>query len=110
AVRGACSGRGLLREGAAYPPACHRLPALPRARCRDGKRLPHRVRPARLLRDFPDTAAERSRLLAAGLIVAREGGGYYDRFRDRIMFPIRDSRGRVVGFGGRVIGAGEPKY
>jgi DNA primase len=63
-----------------------------------------------LLREFPDTAAARQHLLAAGLIVEREGGGHYDRFRDRIMFPIRDGRGRVVGFGGRVLGAGEPKY
>src|SRR5258707_2653146 len=36
--------------------------------------------------------------------------GYYDRFRDRLMFPTRDSRGRVIGFGGRVIDQGEPKY
>ncbi len=49
-------------------------------------------------------------LQAAGLTVPRERGGFYDRFRDRLMFPIRDSRGRVVGFGGRVLGAGEPKY
>ncbi len=50
------------------------------------------------------------RLLAAGLVAARDTGGVYDRFRDRVMFPIRDSRGRVLGFGGRVIGEGEPKY
>lgn len=50
-------------------------------------------------------------LLAAGLILKKENGGYYDRFRDRILFPIRDRRGRVVGFGGRVFeGGGEPKY
>jgi DNA primase len=50
-------------------------------------------------------------LLAAGLVIARESGsGYYDRFRDRIMFPIRDVRGRVVGFGGRVLGDEQPKY
>lgn len=49
-------------------------------------------------------------LLAAGLIVAKETSRYYDRFRDRIMFPIRDRRGRIVGFGGRVIDKGEPKY
>jgi len=49
-------------------------------------------------------------LLAAGLVAARDSGGHYDRFRDRIMFPIRDSRGRVLGFGGRLLVPGEPKY
>jgi DNA primase len=49
-------------------------------------------------------------LEAAGLVITGEGGKRYDRFRDRIMFPIHDSRGRVIGFGGRVIDAGEPKY
>ena len=63
-----------------------------------------------LLQHFADSAAGQQDLIAAGLIVPREGGGHYDRFRDRIMFPIRDSRGRVVGFGGRVLGSGEPKY
>ena len=46
----------------------------------------------------------------AGLVARRDGGTPYDRFRDRVMFPIRDRRGRVVGFGGRIIGDGEPKY
>ncbi len=46
----------------------------------------------------------------AGLVRARDGGGVYDRFRDRLMFPIQDAAGRVVGFGGRVLGEGEPKY
>jgi DNA primase len=59
-------------------------------------------------------SAERERMLAdAGLIVPRSGkgeSGYYDRFRDRIMFPIRDARGRVIAFGGRIIDEGEPKY
>jgi DNA primase len=47
---------------------------------------------------------------AAGLVINGEGGKRYDRFRDRVMFPIHDSRGRVIGFGGRVMGDGEPKY
>ncbi len=45
-----------------------------------------------------------------GLLAKRESGGYYDRFRDRLMFPITDQMGRVVSFGGRVMGEGEPKY
>jgi len=50
------------------------------------------------------------RLLAAGLIIRKDNGQHYDRFRDRLMFPIRDSRGRIIGFGGRVLGNDEPKY
>ena len=50
-------------------------------------------------------------LLEAGLIARKERGGLYDRFRNRIMFPIRDTRGRVIGFGGRLLGDGQgPKY
>jgi len=49
-------------------------------------------------------------LLAAGLVAARDSGGHYDRFRDRVMFPIRDTRGRIIGFGGRLLVPGEPKY
>lgn len=45
-----------------------------------------------------------------GLLVERESGGFYDRFRDRIMFPILDRRGRIIGFGGRVMGDETPKY
>jgi DNA primase len=69
-----------------------------------------------LLRRFGASEAEKKRLAEAGLIVERERGQaqsgerHYDRFRDRLMFPIRDARGRVIGFGGRVIDAGEPKY
>jgi len=50
-------------------------------------------------------------LETAGLVVARAGGaGHYDRFRDRVMVPIADGQGRVVGFGGRTLGDDEPKY
>jgi len=56
------------------------------------------------------TARGLERLVEAGLVKVNEQGRHYDAFRDRITFPIRDSRGRVVGFGGRVLGAGEPKY
>jgi DNA primase len=52
----------------------------------------------------------REALTEAGLLARRDNGGYYDRFRQRVMFPIEDYRGRVVGFGGRVLGEGEPKY
>jgi DNA primase len=49
-------------------------------------------------------------LVAAGLVVRNDAGRSYDRFRDRVMFPIRDVRGRVIGFGGRVLGDERPKY
>lgn len=50
-------------------------------------------------------------MVKAGLIVEKEAGGHYDRFRDRITFPIHDLRGRVIGFGGRVINPDDqPKY
>ena len=52
----------------------------------------------------------RQDLLDAGLIIERQDGGYYDRFRGRFMIPIRDTGGRTIGFGGRVVGQGEPKY
>ncbi|HEX4648476.1 MAG TPA: DNA primase [Steroidobacteraceae bacterium] len=69
-----------------------------------------------VLRRFGAADTDRQRLLDGGLIVERERGQsqgserHYDRFRDRIMFPIRDARGRVLGFGGRIIDSGEPKY
>lgn len=46
-------------------------------------------------------------LALAGLVVEREGGGYYDRFRGRLMFPIRDEQARVIGFSGRVLSGDE---
>ena len=52
----------------------------------------------------------RAALVRAGLLIEPDGGRPYDRFRDRITFPIHDSRGRVVGFGARIIDDGEPKY
>ena len=48
--------------------------------------------------------------IQGGLLIEREDGGVYDRFRDRIIFPIFDSRDRVIAFGGRVLGDGLPKY
>ncbi|MET0533063.1 MAG: DNA primase [Steroidobacter sp.] len=54
---------------------------------------------------------DRARLLQVGLIIERDNkSGHYDRFRDRVMFPIRDARGRTIGFGGRILDKGEPKY
>ena len=64
-----------------------------------------------LLNQLGHDDAARQLLLRAGMIIERENkSGYYDRFRQRVMFPIRDSRGRTIGFGGRIIAAGEPKY
>ena len=57
------------------------------------------------LREFGDPL-----LIEAGLLIQVEGKEPYDRFRGRLMIPIRDQRGRVIAFGGRVIGDGEPKY
>jgi DNA primase len=57
------------------------------------------------LKDFGDPL-----LIEAGLLIQVEGKEPYDRFRGRLMIPIRDQRGRVIAFGGRVIGDGEPKY
>lgn len=55
--------------------------------------------------------ATRSQIEQSGLVTIKENrSGYYDRFRGRLMFPICDTQGRVVAFGGRLLGDGEPKY
>jgi DNA primase len=51
-----------------------------------------------------------SQIERSGLVTLKESGGYYDRFRNRLMFPICDAQGRVIAFGGRILGDGEPKY
>ena len=63
-----------------------------------------------LLKTFGDTDEHRQQLIDAGMLIEKEDGKLYDRFRDRIMFPIRDNRGRVIAFGGRVLGDDKPKY
>ncbi|HOG03151.1 MAG TPA: DNA primase, partial [Accumulibacter sp.] len=51
-----------------------------------------------------------SELQLAGLVINNERGRLYDRFRERVMFPIVSQKGEVIAFGGRVLGQGEPKY
>ncbi|MCY4254798.1 MAG: DNA primase [Gammaproteobacteria bacterium] len=63
-----------------------------------------------LLARFGQTEEDRRRLVDAGLAIRNDSGDLYDRFRDRIMFPIRDRRGRVASFGGRAMGEAQPKY
>lgn len=68
-----------------------------------------------LLNRLGNTPDNRRLLEQAGLVIHKEAEGgrserYYDRFRDRIMFPIRDQRGRAIAFGGRVLGDEKPKY
>ncbi|GGG16713.1 DNA primase [Caldovatus sediminis] len=67
-----------------------------------------------LAADLKAEGVEPEQLVEAGLVRPREGegaaGGYSDFFFNRVMFPIRDRRGRVIGFGGRILGDGQPKY
>ena len=63
-----------------------------------------------VLDKFGKSPEATERLLATGMIIEKDNGKHYDRFRDRIMFPIRDARGRTIAFGGRTMGDGEPKY
>ena len=63
-----------------------------------------------LLRTMTGRGYTKQELLTAGLIVANKSGGFYDKFRNRLMLPVIDVRGDVVGFGSRVIDNSEPKY
>jgi DNA primase len=63
-----------------------------------------------LARHLQGKGYQEADVLASGLTVEREGGGHYDRFRGRLVFPIHDGRGRVVGFGGRALDDSTPKY
>ncbi|MEJ2533215.1 MAG: DNA primase [Halioglobus sp.] len=63
-----------------------------------------------LLKALGQSPEQRSLLQQAGMLVENEAGRVYDRFRDRVVFPIHDQRGRVIAFGGRVLGDDKPKY
>jgi DNA primase len=63
-----------------------------------------------LLKALGEDPARQALLKDSGMLVENEAGRVYDRFRDRVVFPIRDQRGRVVAFGGRVLGDDKPKY
>ncbi len=63
-----------------------------------------------LLKHLAHNEADQQLLIDSGMLIQKDNGGCYDRFRDRIMFPIRDHRGRMVAFGGRVLGDDKPKY
>ncbi len=63
-----------------------------------------------LKRHFSNRGISLEAAAELGLLVAKPQGGFYDRFRDRVMFPILDRQGRVAAFGGRIVGAGDPKY
>lgn len=64
-----------------------------------------------LLKHLGGDALQVKAMIDAGLLIENaETGKRYDRFRDRVMFPIRDSRGRIIAFGGRVLGDDKPKY
>jgi len=65
---------------------------------------------ASLLQTLKPDATSRQRLVQAGVLVQRDDQSVYDRFRQRVIFPIRDVRGRVIAFGGRSLGDQQPKY
>ncbi|MEZ8940128.1 DNA primase [Vibrio alginolyticus] len=61
-------------------------------------------------KNFGHNKENQDMLVTGGMLIENDKGNRYDRFRGRVMFPIRDRRGRVIGFGGRVLGDGTPKY
>lgn len=63
-----------------------------------------------LLREMRSLGYSEKELFDAGLVRAGKNGGFYDTFRNRLMFPVIDVRGDVIGFSGRILGDGEPKY
>ena len=63
-----------------------------------------------LLQALGKSEAAKQRLHKTGMVIKRDSGGFYDRFRNRIIYPIRDQRGRAIGFGGRVLDDSTPKY
>jgi DNA primase len=63
-----------------------------------------------LLSELGTSEEAKEQLQKTGMVVKNEAGRIYDRFRDRVVFPIRDQRGRIIAFGGRVLGDDKPKY
>lgn len=63
-----------------------------------------------LCKSLPKSGMKLETVYQAGLIVSKEKGGYYDRFRKRILFPISNAWGKTAAFGGRILGEGQPKY
>jgi DNA primase len=63
-----------------------------------------------LLKALGESGPQRELLQKTGMLVENDAGRIYDRFRDRVVFPIRDQRGRIIAFGGRVLGDDKPKY
>ena len=63
-----------------------------------------------LLTTLGQSARDRALLTQAGLLIDKGGSSFYDRFRSRVTFPIRDRRGRTIGFGARALGDETPKY
>jgi DNA primase len=109
--RAATFYRAALRSGGAA--AARRFLASRRLSDETAERFGLGYAPAgwRVLRDHARAAAFTDEELAdAGLVVPRPEGAPYDRFRDRLLFPIQNPGGRVIGFGGRILGEGEPKY